>query len=395
MRRIIWIIIIIPIVIGIIWGIYIAFGKNFGNSEEKQKIENVFGKSQVNSAKITKFYTYGTGLNIEGKIDGIKKDNYEGIRLIITDGVKFNKDYKADISFDNNGLNFKLIENINLEELECQKYYIQVRLKTNNSKDYRYYLLENISDYKDIEYYTLTKDGTNKKIDIKFEKQNYNNKEYNYLELNVKNEKLPGDVYDFVIDAGHGGRDKGEKYNSYTEADLMLDYAEGLKNAFEEKGYKVKLTRDRENSDTIPSDEYSDNGRICIACKTKAKYMLSLHLNGTSSNSGVEVFASGIDDLSLAKNIADNIYNSTNIEYSTYSNYKKLDGVYVQNFNSRTIADSKANAESKGFAPYNLNTNTSRLFAIREVGGIATNAYMDGRDTRYSANPYYNSNQRN
>ena len=137
MRRIIWIIIIIPIVIGIIWGIYIAFGKNFGNSEEKQKIENVFGKSQVNSAKITKFYTYGTGLNIEGKIDGIKKDNYEGIRLIITDGVKFNKDYKADISFDNNGLNFKLIENINLEELECQKYYIQVRLKTNNSKGYR------------------------------------------------------------------------------------------------------------------------------------------------------------------------------------------------------------------------------------------------------------------
>ena len=28
-----------------------------------------------------------------------------------------------------------------------------------------------------------------------------------------------------------------------------------------------------------------------------------------------------------------------------------------------------------------------------KYGGIATNAYVDGRNTAYSANPYYNSNQ--
>ena len=29
---------------------------------------------------------------------------------------------------------------------------------------------------------------------------------------------------------------------------------------------------------------------------------------------------------------------------------------------------------------------------IREVGGIATHAYVDGSNTKYDANPYYNSN---
>ena len=29
---------------------------------------------------------------------------------------------------------------------------------------------------------------------------------------------------------------------------------------------------------------------------------------------------------------------------------------------------------------------------LRETGGIATGAYVDGRNTNYSANKYYNSN---
>ena len=33
------------------------------------------------------------------------------------------------------------------------------------------------------------------------------------------------------------------------------------------------------------------------------------------------------------------------------------------------------------------------MYTIREVGGIATNAYVDGRNKSYSANPYYRSNQ--
>ena len=32
------------------------------------------------------------------------------------------------------------------------------------------------------------------------------------------------------------------------------------------------------------------------------------------------------------------------------------------------------------------------LFMLRETGGIATNAYVDGRNPYFSANKYYNSN---
>ena len=46
-----------------------------------------------------------------------------------------------------------------------------------------------------------------------------------------------------------------------------------------------------------------------------------------------------------------------------------------------------------GYSPYeNITTSTSYLFMLRETGGIATNAYVDGRNTNYSANKYYNSN---
>ena len=90
------------------------------------------------------------------------------------------------------------------------KYYVQIKVKSNNSKDYKYYNLENSSEYKDIEYFTLTKDGKNNKINIKFDKENFNGKKYSYLGLTVKEEKLPDDVYDFVVDSGHGGKDRGE-----------------------------------------------------------------------------------------------------------------------------------------------------------------------------------------
>ena len=80
-------------------------------------------------------------------------------------------------------------------------------------KDYKYYTLENDSEYKDIEYFTLTKAGKNNKINIKFDKQDLDGKKYNYLGLTIKEEKLPDDVYDFVIDSGHGGTDSGEKFS--------------------------------------------------------------------------------------------------------------------------------------------------------------------------------------
>jgi hypothetical protein len=81
-------------------------------------------------------------------------------RLIVTDGLNYNKEYKLKVTFESNTLLFsteKINDAIKLEELVPNKYYVKIRLKLNNNKSYKYYLLSNVSEYKNIEYYTLTK----------------------------------------------------------------------------------------------------------------------------------------------------------------------------------------------------------------------------------------------
>lgn len=70
-----------------------------------------------------------------------------------------------------------------------------------------------------------------------------------------------------------------------------------------------------------------------------------------------------------------------------------MNGVYVRNFTKQVIKEYENTANKKGYEPYNLTLDTPYLYTIREVGGIATGAYVDGRNTQYSANKYYNSNQ--
>ena len=189
-----------------------------------------------------------------------------------------------------------------------------------------------------------------------------------------------------------GGTDKGEKYGEYNEADLMLDYAMSLKDKFEAKGYKVKLTRDTNNTSMYTATNmYDEDGRISIACKTKAKYMISLHLNGPKDSGGLEVYAPCKSNLELATKLAGTIVSYTNISYSNYNAYKKADGVYVKNYNKQMIENT--NSTQKKYEPYPLTVDTPYLYTIREVGGIATNAYVDGRNTMYSNNAYYKSNQ--
>ena len=93
---------------------------------------------------------------------------------------------------------------------------------------------------KDICYYTITKNGINQRIDIGFEDFS----EISYLSFYVSKAPLPEDVYDIVIDAGHGGNDAGAVNGSYLEAVITHDYALVLKTALETAGFKVKLTRD-------------------------------------------------------------------------------------------------------------------------------------------------------
>ena len=206
---------------------------------------------------------------------------------------------------------------------------------------------------------------------------------------------LPENVYDIVIDAGHGGTDKGENLGKITEADITLEYAKLLKASLEKHGYKVFLTRNDENTnDYNYTNMYDHDGRITTACASRAKIMISFHINqGNNSLKGLEVYCPCNSNLEFAKQIASKINEYSSIELSNSTSFKKEDGVYVRNFTKAEINAFTKTANDKGYEPYPITTETPYLYTIRETGGIATNAYVDGRNKTYSANEYYNSNQ--
>ena len=398
-RKFLTYIMLIVIIIGLGIGVYFAFFSKEESVAQKETENAIFGKIQTKPAEVNEFFTYGRCFNLSAKLTNVSKDNFESAKLYVTDGKDFEKTYSLEGIFEENDLIVSTAEKINdgliLDKLPQGEYVILIRLKLNNSVNPKYYSLSNKSNYGSIEYYTMTKDSSNNKVDIIFKNKTYNDQEYDYLSLNIVASELPEDVYDVVIDAGHGGKDVGERSGSDTEADIVLSYANLLKERLEAQGLKTKLTRTNENTNTFTeTNTYDENGRITIACSSKAKWMVSLHINnGNSGLKGVEIYAPCKSNLELAQNMANKIVTYTDMEYSNNNSFKKGEGVYVRNFTQSVINEYTNTAKKKGYEPYNITLDTPYLFTIREVGGIATNAYVDGRNKSYKANKYYNSNQ--
>lgn len=84
-----------------------------------------------------------------------------------------------------------------------------------------------------------------------------------------------------VIDAGHGGYDKGIQGADFTEKDMALSFAKELASALNRKGKKVFLTR---KSDQV----LSIKERIKIAHQKSPDIVISIHL---SSGSDFAVFS--------------------------------------------------------------------------------------------------------
>lgn len=396
-KKIVKILFFILIIFGIASGIYISINKNNVKKQDIQKVDNVFGNLQSKSATVTKFFTYGDTLNVTGSLSNISKDNFENAKIVLTDGEN-EIVCNLETNIEEKNLNFTTSEinnAIELDKLSIGNYYVLLRVKLNNSANAKYYTLSNESECEDIEYYTVTRNSENNKINIQFLSKEYQEKEYEYLGVNVSKAENTDEIYDFVIDAGHGGQDSGEKLNGHTEANITLDYAKDLKVKLEDIGLKVKLTRDDENSSSYTyTNMYDEDGRISIACKSKAKYMISFHVNNGNNNlSGLEIYAPPKSDLKFAELMADKINASGANTYSNNTGFKKSDGVYVWTFTKSMIKDFEATANKKGYQPYNITTDTPYQYTIREVGGISTNAYADGRNTTYSPNEYYDSNQ--
>ncbi len=80
-------------------------------------------------------------------------------------------------------------------------------------------------------------------------------------------------VHVIVIDAGHGGRDRGTMASwGMDEKQIVLDVAKRLRALFEGVGVKVILTRDTDNFVSLPE-------RTIIAARSSADVFISIHVN--------------------------------------------------------------------------------------------------------------------
>jgi N-acetylmuramoyl-L-alanine amidase len=102
-----------------------------------------------------------------------------------------------------------------------------------------------------------------------------------------------------VIDAGHGGFDRGGiPGQRVSEKDMTLDVARRLKSVLEASGYRVVMTRD--------SDVFVPLGTRCaIANSNRNAIFVSVHFNSAtrSGASGIETYFYNRDSLSLASAI--------------------------------------------------------------------------------------------
>ena len=346
----------------------------------KEKIPKL--EIQEETINIDELYIYGTHLNLHGNtVQG------DGLQLVLYNG-EF-KEISINIKDDKFNLSDKVNDGLYLENIARGDYYLFLRTKETSNDDkvnYKYYALKNNTDYKETTYYTFS--NTNNKIIINSEES------YPTMMMHVK-ENTDDNVYDIVIDPGHGGMDSGANKNGYYESELTMELADLLYEKLKDTGLKVKLTRqDGELTKNEKLPEYGVHGRAVIPYEVKAKYVFSIHFNSNyySSINGLEVYTADNINYDLAKNLVKNITETTGIGYSSNKISKVMNGIYTRTFTESEIESSSKENEEKGRVPYDITTKSNYYYIIRETGGIVTGAYVDNRNEEIKANPYVKSN---
>ena len=326
---------------------------------------------------------YGTYLNLHGNL--ISDSNLD---LVLYNGEFLN--YNINVLNNEFNLGEEINAGLYLEDIPVGTYYLFLRSTSKDDEGndtYRYYTLNNKTNYKETTYYTFSNRGN--KILIN------SDEDYHTLMFTVsKNENK--NVYDVVIDPGHGGMDSGALKNGSKESEYTMKIANDLKSKFEEYGVKVKLTRvDGQLTTNETLDDYGKGGRAVINHEVGAKYLFSIHMNSNQASSvhGLEIYTADNINYDFAKKLANNIVTAANTSYSTNKINKVSDGIYTRTFNDSDISNSLAEYEKKNMKAYNITTNSNYFYMIRETGGIMTGAYVDNRnEPKIIANPYYNSN---
>ena len=382
-------ILIICLVLIIVLFLYKSFPKGKSSNEislnDLEKILSSVNKDKI--ASVSKWTIYGKYFNVEGEITNVS--SYDKIVLVLK-SMNNEVEYPLNITKTQDTISFKtnkyINEGINLEKMAINKYILLLKVIDNNNTNY--YNLTNNTDYENLDYWTISKNDKHNNIIIDFKK----NESYEFMEMKVEAKELPSDVYDIVLDPGHGGVDSGAYNGSELEKNYNLSYAKALKETLENMGLRVKLTRE----DDVLIKNYGYASRTGIPYEAKAKLMLSLHLNsgiGDIGHGGVEVYIANGDKHDFAKLIADNIVSKTTSEYSKNGNNRILDGVYMRTYKKNDILAINKEAKENSWVPYEkMDYNTTYYYFIREPGGIITTALTDGRNPKYDKNPYYLSN---
>jgi len=391
-----FIIIIVLIALGFAgYIVYVEVSKNkiIPLTIEEEKVE------------IEEYYIYGTTLNMKGSLT-VENLLYDDLELVLyNENLKLEKKETNEKRFtkipmeykqEENTISFYISELINdglyLDNIDIGDYKIFIRTthkETVEDKEqitYKYYSLDNKTEYKETTYYTMSK--YNRKIVVNSD----NN--YNTMMLNITENK-DKEIYDIVIDPGHGGIDPGAVINNEKESVHTLAISLNVKDKLEKAGLKVKLTRTEDSlTEKDYFEEYGSGGRAQISHEVYAKYLISIHLNKNTVSSvrGIELYTPANINYDFAKELVEKIVDNSSIEYSNRKTYKMFNGVYTHNFTESEIESSNKSAEEKGYTPYDITTDSSYLYMIRETGGIMTGAYVDNRNEKQPGNEYYNSN---
>ena len=143
------------------------------------------------------------------------------------------------------------------------------------------------------------------------------------------NSKLVGKV--IVLDAGHGGKDRGTSVNGVYESDINLSIVFKLKKELNKHGVDVILIRDGDydlSSPNVSRRKKSDfDNRISLINGSKADLYLSIHMNylNDSRYYGAQVFYT-VGNEDLAADIQTNLNSpmkEKKLSNSIYM-YKKL-----------------------------------------------------------------------
>lgn len=231
--------------------------------------------------ELNDYLFYGETLNIYNNIYDINQADYFIGKTIKLRNICDNSEWVYML-----GKNVD--EHIPLENLPSGFYEVFV---VDSLKEKRLVTLSELYD----EFYTVRRNGLNKKINLISDKDLLEDKDdslpimdENYFFIQITDQTLENDnptIYDIYLDAAHNTEsynyvDKGRTANDLVEANELYRIAVAVKEKLEEKGLKVLLSR--ENEDSV-INQYGVDGRLYKAYQAKVKHYIELNLNFTTN----------------------------------------------------------------------------------------------------------------